>query len=375
MHVLFYITGHGFGHTTRCLAVMDALPPTVTVSVRTSAPQRLFTDLSRPVAWHWADMDVGAVQKDALTVDPLATLERVAALWECRQARVEGERRWIEEHGIDVVFCDIPPLGVLAAVHAGRPALAMTNFGWDWIYRPYAEVFPQFRWLPDALGQAYGVTTCLFRLPFAGDLTAFPRQVATPLVARPLRQRREQVRAHLGLTDRPAVLITFGGFRQDGWGAAELARLSAYQFVIPGCRPFADPIPSNVRVVKDGTFYHPDLVAAVDVVLGKLGYGLVSECVVARTPLLYVRRTHFIEQDAFLETLPDLVPLAEMSHEDFRRGDWQPALESLVSRRGEKPKQAIRTDGATFVAEQIAIQTGRDLPEYEAGLEPRAPHA
>ena len=42
--------------------------------------------------------------------------------------------------------------------------------------------------------------------------------------------------------------------------------------------------------------YIPDLIQASDVVIGKLGYGMVSEMIALRKPLLYVPRANFIEE-------------------------------------------------------------------------------
>jgi len=43
--IVFYVSGHGFGHTSRTIAVIDAVAerrPGVEIAVRTSAPRRLF---------------------------------------------------------------------------------------------------------------------------------------------------------------------------------------------------------------------------------------------------------------------------------------------------------------------------------------------
>lgn len=42
--------------------------------------------------------------------------------------------------------------------------------------------------------------------------------------------------------------------------------------------------------------YVPDLIHAADAVLGKLGYGFVSECVTAGTALIYVPRVDWPEE-------------------------------------------------------------------------------
>jgi len=55
-------------------------------------------------------------------------------------------------------------------------------------------------------------------------------------------------------------------------------------------------MPSDRFFLMDTDCYVPDLVHAADVVLGKIGYGFVSECISAGTPLVYVPRLHWPEE-------------------------------------------------------------------------------
>ena len=49
---------------------------------------------------------------------------------------------------------------------------------------------------------------------------------------------------------------------------------------------------------------YEDLVRAVDVVISKPGYGIISECVANDTALLYTSRGDFIEYDVFVAEMP-----------------------------------------------------------------------
>lgn len=359
MRLVVYITGHGFGHATRCIAVVNQLPPRIAVTICTSAPRSLFAQsIERSFDYEAVELDIGAVQRSALDVDPAATLERYAALWERRESLLDAESRRLEKAATTLALCDIPALGVLAARRAGIPALAMTNFSWDWIYREYTALHPAYSWLVEAQADAYAQTEALYRLPFAGDLSAFPRPVPTPLVARPLREPRAVLRERLRLRDdRPAVLVSFGGFTQDGYNAAQLEAMAEFDFIFPGSWDNSQPPPTNVRALGAGDFYHPDLARAADIVLGKLGYGLVSECVTAHTPLVFVRRRHFAEQDAFLASLPAIIPVVELSATRFAAGDWRTALHrALQQPLSGTHREWLHDDGAAFVARQLVAR-------------------
>lgn len=55
-------------------------------------------------------------------------------------------------------------------------------------------------------------------------------------------------------------------------------------------------MPSQRYRALSPTAYVPDLISAADAVLGKLGYGFVSECITAGTALVYVPRVDWPEE-------------------------------------------------------------------------------
>ena len=64
-------------------------------------------------------------------------------------------------------------------------------------------------------------------------------------------------------------------------------------------------------------------VNAADCVLGKIGYGTVSEALVHGTPFVYTRRDYFNEEP-FLRKLLERNGLAvEMRRRDFLEGNWK----------------------------------------------------
>ena len=82
----FYISGHGFGHASRDIEVLNALgrlAPDLPVAVRTSAPKWLFDlTLTRPVDFTSRECDTGIVQIDSLSLDEAATVQRASAFHE-----------------------------------------------------------------------------------------------------------------------------------------------------------------------------------------------------------------------------------------------------------------------------------------------------
>ncbi|TFK46081.1 hypothetical protein OE88DRAFT_1668231 [Heliocybe sulcata] len=71
----------------------------------------------------------------------------------------------------------------------------------------------------------------------------------------------------------------------------------------------------------------PDLMAVSDVLLGKLGYGAVSESVESCTPFVYVSRPLFIEEHGLRLFLSESGVGVELSRSSYEEGDWAAAVE------------------------------------------------
>lgn len=87
--------------------------------------------------------------------------------------------------------------------------------------------------------------------------------------------------------------------------------------------------------------YMPDLIAVGDVVLGKLGYGMTSECVDACTPFVYVSRPLFIEEHGLRMYLDQEGVGIELSRSGYENGDWAKSVEEAYC-KGWEIKEAKR---------------------------------
>src|SRR6185312_2132435 len=93
------------------------------------------------------------------------------------------------------------------------------------------------------------------------------------------------------------------------------------------------------------------VVGAVDVVFTKPGYGIISECVANRTPLVYTSRGRFAEYDVLVREMPRYLRCAYIDQESLVAGRWRAAAEAAVE--APPPPEDPRTDGAEVVAEMM----------------------
>src|SRR5512141_2071238 len=134
-----YVSGHGFGHSTRTAEVLRVLrgrDPGLRIVVSTTAPAFLFTGVvAPPLEVRHVAGDVGLVQKDALEIDEPGTVAAWRAFTRDWDARVAREARWLTDEGAGLVLGDIPPLAFAAAARAGVSSVALGTFSWVWLYR------------------------------------------------------------------------------------------------------------------------------------------------------------------------------------------------------------------------------------------------
>ncbi len=352
-----YVSGHGFGHSTRTAEVLRAVrerAPDLPIAVTTSAPSFLFEGVVapplelRPVAG-----DVGLVQQDALVIDEEGTAAAWRAFVSDWDARLAAEAEWLRRSGARLVLGDIPPLAFAAADAAGLPSVALGNFSWDWIYRHLGRRVPALNAAADWAADAYRHAGTLLRLPFAGDLRAFREIEDVPLVARQPRVGRTEARRRLGL-DGVVVLLSFGGAGWPGLRLAALGRLTQFLFLVTGATMDGGP-PGNTRRL-DGAMLaaagleYPDLVAAADVVVTKPGYGIVTDCIGARTRLVYTDRGDFPEYPILAAQMGQYLPAVFASNEEIREGRLETALATVLGRAfPDRP----RMDGAAVSAEAL----------------------
>jgi L-arabinokinase len=257
-----------------------------------------------------------------------------------------------------VVLGDIPPLAFLAAAKAGVPGVGMSNFSWDWIYAHLARQEPGLSAAAAAAATAYAQATNLLELPFAGDLSAFPRRTAVPLVARRPSVTRAEARRRLGLGLAPAALLSFGGLGLPGFEFSVLSKLRSFQFL---SEPTGSDAPPNVRVVSladlaaHGLTYL-DLVAATDVVVTKPGYGIVTDAIAGRTRMIYTERGDFPEYPVLVEGMTRWLPAVHVSNADLLAGRLRPALEEVLALPFPEPP---RMDGAEVAARALLAVTAR----------------
>src|SRR6476469_5480121 len=101
MVLVFYISGHGFGHATRDLEVIREIhhqQPAARIIVRTSVPEWFLKKSARaPIDVQPCETDTGIAQIDSLQLDEAETIRRASAFYRQFDGRVEVEAGILEK--------------------------------------------------------------------------------------------------------------------------------------------------------------------------------------------------------------------------------------------------------------------------------------
>jgi hypothetical protein len=360
--VVFYISGHGFGHASREVEVanaLGALRPDVRILIRSAvSPELLERTMRVPYELLPGPCDTGIVQSTSVSHDDEATLREAVTYYSGLASHVGAELRRLAPYRPAVVIGDIPPLAFEVSAVLGVPGLAIANFTWDWIYEAHPGVGRHAPWLVRTLRAAYGKAALALELPFSGGFDVFPSVRPIPLIARRPTRDRAAARAHFGLPlGRPVALLSFGGYGLPGLDVARLDCLDSWTVVTTdrstAVRPAGSASVVYLReaLFRNTGFRYEDLVAAADVVVTKPGYGIIAECIAAGTAMLYTSRGHFREYDVLVRALARVVRSAFIDQAALFAGTWRALLDDVVAQPA--PPETMRIDGAEVAAAAI----------------------
>ena len=259
---------------------------------------------SGTVDWRPLECDTGVVQIDSLTLDEAETIRRADAFHSDLDRRAPpSEARVLREHGAGARRRRHPAARLCGggAARASRRS-ALGNFTWDWIYADY----PRASWPPAARcsrrsASAYARRRWRCACRCAAASTCFSNVEDIPFIARRSRRGRARRLRHLKLPDdKPLVLAVVRRLRplaDRPDDAARPGRLHAGDDVGRDGRTARDDMPASVtrmllppsvQMLDEKAMYaagyrYEDLVAAVDIVVTKPGYGIIAECVANNT--------------------------------------------------------------------------------------------
>lgn len=369
--LLFYVSGHGYGHARRMTQVIGEILsrwPDLKIVVRTAAPPAVFQPLSASMIQP-SEIDCGMVEADPLTIDANRTLAKLLDFMKQREAILSAEGDFVRSARPQLIVSDIPFLAGDVAERTKIRCIGISNFSWDWIYDELFRGSSTYEPIGAQICAAYQGFDHLLELPFGRIGPKLPIQ-HVPLIAPRRRHDASEILSRLGIStddNRPRVLFgTRGGVSPQVLRAAA-EELPDMLLVFPHVLP--QDMPGNtIGAELSPSLDFSDLLAISDVVVSKLGYGIVSECVASRVRLVYPRRTGFAEDRITESQMQAYVPIQQIARAEYLAGRWAQSIRQVLEK--PMPTAAIDANGAQVCAEHIINQIP-DSPRRRGDTEAR----
>jgi hypothetical protein len=346
----YFVSPHGFGHAARAAGVMAAIhemDDSFHFDIFSSVPRWFFQDsLAGGFSYHRLQTDIGIVQKDPLNEDLSETVRYLNEFFPLDHSRISDQVDLIRTMKIELIICDIAPMGIAVAREAGIPSVLVENFTWDWIYEGYLDQEPRLEkhvlYLRGLFSETdYHVQTePVCRYGKKADLKTLPisRKVRTPASA---------IRRQLGVPkDNKMMTITMGGIPDHYPFLDQLASHRGVHFVVPGASRSTETHGNLILLPHHSDFFHPDLINASDAVVGKVGYSTLAEVYYAGIPFGYVPRAAFRESPVIGRFIEKNMAGMGIEPDEFQDGSWVYRVQRLlalprVSRSGSNGAEAV----------------------------------
>ena len=351
-HIFVDISSHGFGHLAQVAPILNQLAfirPELRLTIRSGLPpEKMRVRITAPFEHIVGRSDFGFVMLDAVRIDSTATAAAYRT-WHSNWAqRVAAEAEFLRRLAPDLVLTDVAYLPLAGSSSVGIPALSMCSLNWADLF---AHVFGGEAWarpIHNEILAAYRRAKCFLRLTPAMPMPDLANTRSIAPVATLGCDCRRELFARLGAApEERIVLIAFGGFDKN-LDAARWPVMPGVRWLVPESWGIAR---GDMAALEPLCMNFTDLLRSVDAVLTKPGYGTFAEAACNGTPVLYVRRDDWPEQDCLIDWLTKNARCAEIGEANLMSGRILPSLEQLWQQ--ERP--AIpRHDGAVEAAEFIA---------------------
>lgn len=349
------ISAHGFGHAAQVVPVLNALGglvPDLRALLRTTVPASFFVDRLK-IPWEISPVqqDIGCIQQGPMTIHVEATWHAHHLFHHTWEERLQTEVASMRAVQPNLILADTPYLALAAGHAASIPTVALASFTWDLILSEY-EAPPAIdgRAIIQSIRQAYGHADLALRITPSPRLDYFNRIVTIDPIAEPAASARTELAESLALVPgERTVLIGFGGIPLPSLPFEAVESFPGYRFLFDGLTP-----PNSTRFVsmKSLPFSFKTLLASVDMIMTKPGYGTLVEAVALQVPTIYVRRYNFGDEQSLVDYLHRYGKGLELSMDDFMKGQWATTLENAMNLPTPTPPPESR--GASEAAAMLA---------------------
>lgn len=365
-HLFVDVSSHGFGHLAQVAPILNEfarIHPDCRITLRSGLPpEKLHSRIHCDFAHIYERSDFGYVMLDAVRIDFAATAEAYRTQHANWQQRVDDEADALARIRPDLVLTDVAYLPLAGAAKAGIASLSMCSLNWAVLFAHY---FGRESWakpIQDEMLAAYRAAGCFLRLTPAMPMPELQRTQAIPTVAAIGHNRRDALVAQLNCPpDSKLVLIAFGGFDKnlsaEHWPCTE-----GVHYLIPQSWSISR---ADMSATEPLGLHFTDLLASVDAVLTKPGYGTFTEAACNGTAVIFSRRDDWPEQECLIDWLKANSRCLELSETALLSGGWVDSLAGLWEQASPCiPRPTGTVEAARLISAHLP---DRNLAHLESG--------
>ena len=330
MHLLVDISAHGLGHLAQTAPVLDtlhALAPGLRLTVRSALPREV---LAQRIGADFAHVpearDFGFVMRSAVDIDLVASARLYREFHAGWPQRVAAEVDWLRRHGIDALLCNVAYLPLAGAAEAGIPAACLCSLNWADLFARYFGGEPWAAEIHAQMLAAYNSGRGFLRLRPGLPMADLKWRHDIAPIAHIGRRDRAGVARQLDLEESARwILLAMGGLAfhlpLESW-----PQVPGFNWLLPGESPVER---DDVRRFEVFGPAFSDLLASVDAVVTKPGYGTFVEAACNGIPILYLERDDWPETPHFAAWLARHARAQVLTRERLMAGDFIDLLQGL----------------------------------------------
>lgn len=303
MYIALYISSHGFGHMTRCLAIIENILNTSNYNLYIVCNKRQ-NDFARIYLAKYKDRiiykdlitDIGLINKEnSLEVDKISLEEKLynfALSWE---NLVNDEYTFLKNINIKCIVSDISPIGTFVGNKLQLPVILITNFTWVEQYEYIGideSIINKYR-------QAYSYVTKFIKYDLCSPINSVNCKDINEVgfVCRNIDFNKiEKIKRQYG----KSIMITCG--KSANLNNINIKNFKGTIFTTSGIEITCEDECNVVNLPID-TLDTQNYIAASDMVITKAGWGTIAEGIIGHTNLVLIERPSAREDSFNIEEL------------------------------------------------------------------------
>jgi hypothetical protein len=354
MKILYYVSSHGFGHISRSFEIiLNLLEEGIDVTLTTSRISFLKGFTHKNLHLRNIVTDLGVSQKNSIDIDFHQTIQNIHEFRKSKNELLYQEIEYSKKCNFDAIISDSSSFPFIVSNQLNIPSFFIGNFTWDFIYKNYEDIDEIFISYANELRSEYQLCNEGLILPFSCPIDSISNKKYVGLVGRKPRMDRASIRKKLNFNEsKKYFLFSFGayGLKREDFQFKNLPE--NYEIIISNFPEFEG---EKVRSIDNE--YYPNLCHAVDCIVTKPGYGILSEAYYANTPIIYTNRGNFIEYKYLLSSMEKYHNSTYISQEDL----FQMQLEDSFQKIQKTPKKIENLeDGFQNIIDLIRLSTRKN---------------